>query len=285
MHDEATVVAPPMFHAHGYTQMIMATALGCTLIVRRRFNAQAALDDVQANRATSLILVPVMLQRIVTLLEENPDSHDTSSLRIVLASGSRLEVDLVRRTRATIGEKLYNFYGSTEVAYATFATPEDLAAAPGCVGRPPFGTTVRLYDEEAGPVNQPGEVGRIFVGNTFQFEGYTGGGGKELIDGLMSTGDVGHFDEGGRLFVDGRDDDMIISGGENLFPAEVEELLITQPAIEEAAVIGVPDDDFGARLAAFVVLSPGSAPDRGRGQGIRQAQSRPLQGAAGRDIP
>ncbi len=254
---EATVVAPPMFHAHGYTQMIMATALGCTLIVRRRFNAQAALDDVQANRATSLILVPVMLQRIVTLLEENPDSHDTSSLRIVLASGSRLEVDLVRRTRATIGEKLYNFYGSTEVAYATFATPEDLAAAPGCVGRPPFGTTVRLYDEEAGPVNQPGEVGRIFVGNTFQFEGYTGGGGKELIDGLMSTGDVGHFDEGGRLFVDGRDDDMIISGGENLFPAEVEELLITQPAIEEAAVIGVPDDDFGARLAAFVVCRPG----------------------------
>jgi fatty-acyl-CoA synthase len=97
-------------------------------------------------------------------------------------------------------------------------------------------------------------IGRIFVGNGWQFEGYTGGGTKEMIEGLMSTGDVGHFDAGGRLFIDGRDDDMIVSGGENLFPGEVEELLITHPGIEEASVIGVDDPDFGKRLAAFVVL-------------------------------
>jgi fatty-acyl-CoA synthase len=155
--------------------------------------------------------------------------------------------------RRTIGEKLYNFYGSTEVAYATFATPEDLRAAPGCAGRVPIGAVVKLYDFDGRPVEAIDRPGRIFVGNGFQFDGYTGGGSKEVIDGLMSTGDVGHFDAAGRLWIDGRDDDMIVSGGENLFPGEVEELLITHPAVEEAAVIGVEDEEFGKRLAAFVV--------------------------------
>jgi fatty-acyl-CoA synthase len=165
----------------------------------------------------------------------------------------------VRRAQRTIGDKLYNFYGSTEVAWATFATPQDLRAAPGTAGRAPFGTIVRLLDDEGRPVHGPGKVGRIFVGNGFQFDGYTGGGHKEIVDGLMSTGDVGHFDEHRRLFIDGRDDEMIVSGGENLFPGEIEELLITHPAIEEAAVIGVDDEEFGKRLAAFVVTAPGQS--------------------------
>jgi fatty-acyl-CoA synthase len=164
----------------------------------------------------------------------------------------------VRRAQRTIGEKLYNFYGSTEVAYATFATPGDLRAAPGCAGRVPIGAVVKLYDPEGRRVYGVGNVGRIFVGNSFQFDGYTGGGNKEIIDGLMSSGDIGHFDSAGRLFIDGRDDDMIVSGGENLFPGEVEELLLTHEAVEEASVIGVEDDEFGKRLAAYVVLKPGS---------------------------
>jgi fatty-acyl-CoA synthase len=198
-----------------------------------------------------------MLSRIVSQLEAEPGRWDTSSLRIVFLSGSQLEAELVRRAQRTIGDKLYNFYGSTEVAWATFATPEDLRAAPGTAGRPPFGTIVRLVDDQGRTVTGAGQIGRIFVGNGFQFNGYTGGGNKEMIDGLMSTGDVGHFDHDGRLFIDGRDDDMIVSGGENLFPGEVEELLITHPAIDEAAVIGVDDEEFGKRLAAFVVLAPG----------------------------
>jgi fatty-acyl-CoA synthase len=165
----------------------------------------------------------------------------------------------VRRARRVIGDKLYNFYGSTEVAYATFATPEDLREAPGCAGRVPFGAVVRLYDFDGRPVQGISSTGRIFVGNGFQFDGYTGGGTKEVIEGLMSTGDVGHFDAAGRLWIDGRDDDMIVSGGENLFPGEVEELLITHPAIEEASVIGVDDPEFGKRLAAFVVLRSGES--------------------------
>ncbi len=251
---EATYVAPPMFHGVGYSQMLLALALGCTLIIERRFDPERVVAAITAHKPTALVVVPVMLRRVVGVLEQELNLYDLSSLRIVFVSGSALEAELVRRTQTSIGRVLYNFYGSTEVAYATFATPDDLAAAPGCAGRPPFGTVVRLYDEDSRPVTGPNRVGRIFVGNSFPFEGYTGGGTKEVIDGLMSTGDVGHFDAAGRLWVDGRDDEMIVSGGENVFPSEVEELLVTHPAIEEAAVIGVEDAEFGERLAAFVVL-------------------------------
>jgi acyl-CoA synthetase (AMP-forming)/AMP-acid ligase II len=150
------------------------------------------------------------------------------------------------------GDTVYNLYGSNEVAYATVATPEDLRAAPGTAGRPPRGTVVRLYDE-AGHEVPRGEVGRIFVGNEMSFEGYTGGGNKQAIDGLLSSGDVGHIDAGGRLFIDGRDDEMIVSGGENVFPREVEDLLADHAAVVEVAVIGVEDEEFGQRLKAFVV--------------------------------
>ncbi len=254
---ERMFVAAPMFHALGFTQMILAVGLGDTTIVQRRFNPERVLKAIGAQRPEALVVVPVMLQRIVAVLEEQPGRYDTSSLRIVFCSGAQLEAELVRRAQRTIGDKLYNFYGSTEVAYATFATPEDLRAAPGTAGRVPFGAIVRLFDADGNPVAEPDRPGRIFVGNSFQFEGYTGGGDKERIGELMSTGDMGHFDADGRLFVDGRDDEMIVSGGENLFPGEVEELLLTHPAVEEVAAIGVDDPEFGKRLAAFVVTKPG----------------------------
>jgi fatty-acyl-CoA synthase len=156
------------------------------------------------------------------------------------------------------GDNVYNLYASTEVAWASIATPGDLRAAPGTAGRPPHGTIVRLYDDDGNPVSK-GETGRIFVGNEMQFEGYTGGGNKDAIDGLLSSGDVGHFDDAGRLFVDGRDDDMIVSGGENVFPAEVEDLLSGHDAIVEVAVFGVDDEEFGQRLKAVVVLRDGAS--------------------------
>jgi fatty-acyl-CoA synthase len=257
--EERMFVAAPMFHALGFTQMILAVGLGDTTIVQRRFSPERVLQGIAEHRPQALVVVPVMLQRIVSVLEETPGRYDTNSLRIVFCSGAQLEAELVRRAQRTIGDKLYNFYGSTEVAYATFATPDDLRAAPGTAGRVPFGAIVKLFDLDGNPVDEPGRPGRIFVGNGFQFEGYTGGGGKERIGELMSTGDMGHFDVDGRLFVDGRDDDMIVSGGENLFPGEVEELLLTHPAIEEAAAIGVDDPEFGKRLAAYIVLKPGES--------------------------
>jgi fatty-acyl-CoA synthase len=156
---------------------------------------------------------------------------------------------------------IHNLYGSTEVAVATVATPQDWRAAPGTVGRPPCGCRVRLYDEAGRPVTEPGGRGRIFAGSSLALRGYSGGGHKEIIDGLLATGDVGHFDAAGRLFVDGRDDDMIVSGGENVFPGEIEELLAAHTDVVEAAVIGVPDEEFGHRLRAFVVPRTGAVLD------------------------
>ncbi|MGI8558181.1 MAG: acyl-CoA synthetase [Solirubrobacteraceae bacterium] len=251
-----TYIAAPFFHALGFAQAVLAVALGSTIVVRRRFKPGDVLEAVERHRCDGLIVVPVMLARLVSCAEQGEFRGDTSSLRIVFVAGSQLDANLAERALDTFGETIHNLYGSTEVAYATIATPADLKAAPGCAGRPPFATTVRLYDAAGQAVSGVGVSGRIFVGNTFQFEGYTGGGNKEVIDGLMSSGDVGHFDAAGRLFVDGRDDEMIVSGGENLFPGEVEELLARHEAIEEAAVIGVDDEQFGKRLAAFVALRP-----------------------------
>jgi fatty-acyl-CoA synthase len=236
---------------------MLAVAFGSTVISGRRFDPEQTLAQMAEHRATTLAVVPVMLQRILALGEETLTRHDASALRIIFCGGAQLEAELARQAMDAFGDVLYNLYGSTEAAYASIATPEDLRAAPGCAGRPPFGTTIRLYDDAGKPVTGASATGRIFVGNRFQFEGYTGGGGKEMIDGLMSTGDVGHFDSAGRLFVDGRDDEMIVSGGENVFPREVEELLITHDAVAEAAAIGVPDPDFGQALRAFVVRREG----------------------------
>jgi fatty-acyl-CoA synthase len=257
---EATVIAAPMFHSWGFAHFTLSLALSSTLILRRRFDPVDTLEAVAAHRATALVVVPVMLSRILELGSPTLAEHPTPTLRIIASSGSALPGELAVRTMDRFGDVLYNLYGSTEVAWATIATPEDLRAAPGTAGRPPFGTTVKLLDESGHEV-PAGETGRIFVGNGMVFEGYTGGGGKEVIDGLMSTGDVGHFDEGGRLFVDGRDDEMIVSGGENVFPREVEDLLADHPDVEEAAVVGVPDEEFGQRLAAYVVLREGGTLD------------------------
>jgi fatty-acyl-CoA synthase len=258
---ESTYVAPPMFHALGFAQTVLAVGLGSTIVTSRRFNPEEALAGTAEHRCTALIVVPAQLQRILATGEEEIRRHDLSSLRIIFVAGSQLEGPVATRAMDVLGDIVYNMYGSTEVAWATIATPEDMRAAPGCAGRPPFGTIVRLYDEHGKRVEGPGKTGRIFVANGAQFEGYTGGGGKEVIDGLMSTGDVGHFDHAGRLFIDGRDDDMIVSGGENVFPGEVEELLSGHEAVAEAAVIGVPDEDFGQRLKAFVVVLPGKRLD------------------------
>jgi acyl-CoA synthetase (AMP-forming)/AMP-acid ligase II len=253
---ETTMIAAPLFHSWGFAHLQMALALGSTAVVRRRFDPEETLKAVESSRATTLAVVPVMLQRILDLPEETLRRYDLSSLRVTAVSGSALPGDLATKWMDLFGDNVYNLYGSTEVAYATIAAPEDLREAPGTAGRPPRGSVVKIYDEDGNELSS-GETGRIFVGNEFQFEGYTGGETKEEIDGLMASGDVGHFDDDGRLFIDGRDDEMIVSGGENVFPREVEDLLSDHEAIAEAAVIGVDDEKFGQRLKAFVVKAEG----------------------------
>jgi fatty-acyl-CoA synthase len=255
---EVTELAVPMFHALGFAQAIIGIALGSTLVVRRRFDPEQTLDSMAEHKATALVVVPVMLRRMVDLGPSEVHKRDLSSLRIIFISGSALGADLARRSLEVFGPVVYNLYGSTEVAYATIATPEDLADEPSTVGKVVRGSVVKVYGEDGSEVPAC-ETGRIFVGNLSQFEGYTGGGNKEMISGLMASGDVGHFDERGRLFIDGRDDEMIVSGGENVFPAEIEELLAGHEAIQEAAAIGVEDEKFGQRLRAFVVLHEGAS--------------------------
>jgi acyl-CoA synthetase (AMP-forming)/AMP-acid ligase II len=255
---EKTMIAAPMFHSWGFVHFTLGMSLSSTLVLSRKFDPEATLSLTAQHECTALIVVPVMMQRILELPDDILRRYDLSNLRVAAVSGSALPGDLSDRWMDLFGENVYNLYGSTEVAWASIATPQDLRAAPGTAGRAPHGTVVKLYDEDGKPVKQ-GETGRIFVGNELQFEGYTGGGGKDMIDGLLSSGDVGHFDAAGRLFVDGRDDDMIVSGGENVFPAEVEDLLAAHEDIVEVAVFGIDDEQFGQRLKAVVVLRDGAA--------------------------
>ncbi len=253
---ERTFVAAPAFHSWGGAHLMMAGLLSCTVVMQRRFDPAATLRGITEHRPDVLAVVPVMIQRMLAVEAEELARCEGDTLRVVAASGSALPGELAIRWMNRFGDNLHNFYGSTEVAQATIAMPDELRAAPGTAGRAPRGTIVKIFDEN-GKELPAGATGRIFVGNDNQFEGYTGGGNKELIQGLMSSGDVGHFDADGRLFVDGRDDDMIVSGGENVFPREVEDLLSDHDAITEAAVIGVADQEFGQRLKGFVVLDEG----------------------------
>jgi fatty-acyl-CoA synthase len=255
------VISSPLFHSWGYAHFTLGLALSSTLVLRRRFDPEDVLAAIERYRASALVVVPVMLQRIIDLGPEAIHRYDTSSLRVIAASGSALPGELALRVMDSFGEVLYNLYGSTEVAWATIASPRQLRAAPGTAGTPPRGTKLRLFDEHGGERHRAGETGRIFVHNEMVMDGYTTGDGKTELDGLIATGDVGYVDQQGRLFVSGRDDEMIISGGENVFPREVEDLLADYPGIEEVAVIGVRDREFGERLRAFVVLEPGAQLD------------------------
>ncbi|MDV6013703.1 acyl-CoA synthetase [Haloechinothrix sp. LS1_15] len=255
---EVTFIAAPIFHGTGLSQALLSWALGCKVVLTRSFDPEEALRRVQDHRCTALVLVPTMLQRIIDLPAETLAKYDTSSLRIIFAAGSAIPTDVVTRTMDIFGDVLYNLYGSTEVAVATVATPEELRAAPSTAGKTPVGCRVELYDDNGNRITEPGKVGRIFVGSGLSFTGYTDGRNKEVINGLLASGDVGYFDENGLLFVVGRDDDMIVSGGENVYPLEVENLLTERSDILEAAVVGVDDEEFGQRLKACVVLAEGA---------------------------
>ncbi|BBY80752.1 acyl-CoA synthetase [Mycolicibacterium pulveris] len=255
--NEVTSLPAPMFHALGFLHATIAMMLGTTLVLRRRFKPATVLEDIEKHKVTAIVVVPVMLSRMLDTLEGMERKPDLSSLRIVFVSGSQLGAELATRAMEALGPVVYNLYGSTEIAFATIARPQDLQKNPATVGPVVKGVKVKILDDDGKELPQ-GEVGRIFVGNFFPFEGYTGGGHKQIVDGLMSSGDVGYFDEDGLLYVSGRDDEMIVSGGENVFPAEVEDLISGHPDVVEATALGVDDKEWGQRLRAFVVKAEGA---------------------------
>ena len=249
-------IAAPLFHTWGFAHLMLGLLLGHTIVLKRKFDPEAALEVTDQHACDGMVVIPVMLQRILALSDDALDQYSLKTVKVVAASGSALPGDLAISWMDHFGDNLYNTYGSTEVAYASIATPADMREEPSTAGKPPWATIVKIFDDKDNEVAQ-GESGRIFVGNSLLFEGYTGGGKKDMIEGLMSSGDVGRFDEQGRLFVEGRDDEMIVSGGENVFPKEVEDCLARHEAVVEVAAIGVDDDDYGKRLRAFVVLRDG----------------------------
>ena len=256
--EETIVIVAPMFHAWGFSQLIFAASMACTVVTRRKFDPEATLDLIDRHQATGLAVVPVMFDRIMDLPAEVRNRHSGKSLRFAAASGSRMRPDVVIAFMDQFGDVIYNNYNATEAGMIATATPQDLRAAPDTAGRPAGGTEIRILDPEFNEV-PTGDVGSIYVHNDTQFDGYTSGTTKDFHAGFMSSGDVGYLDENGRLFVVGRDDEMIVSGGENVYPIEVEKTLATHPEVAETAVIGVDDEQYGQRLAAFVVLEPGGS--------------------------
>ncbi|MFN3003810.1 acyl-CoA ligase FadD12 [Mycolicibacterium wolinskyi] len=252
--EEPVVIVAPMFHAWGFSQLAFAASMACTIITRRKFDPEATLELVDRHRATGLCVVPVMFDRIMELPDNVLRRYDGRSLRFAAASGSRMRPDVVIKFMDRFGDVIYNNYNATEAGMIATATPADLRAAPDTAGKPAEGTDIRILDPDLREV-PTGEVGTIYVRNSTQFDGYTSGTTKDFHDGYMCSGDVGYLDDAGRLFVVGRDDEMIVSGGENVYPIEVEKVLAGHPEVAEAAVIGVDDEQFGQRLAAFVVLS------------------------------
>lgn len=258
--NDTMLIAAPLFHTWGLAALQLSTALRATVLLPSRFDAEDCLRLIAEHRVSTLIVVPTMVQRIIDLPAAVRERYDTSSLRVVASCGAPLSGTTVLRFSAAFGDVLYNVYGSTEVSWATIADPEDLSISPTTAGRPPLGTKVAVLDQHRRPV-PIGATGRIYVGNHMLFDGYVNCPPPEEADGLLDTGDLGYLDVTGRLFIAGRDDEMIISGGENVFPRPVEEALAHLPQISEVAVVGVPDHDFGQRLAAYIVNREGAGLD------------------------
>jgi acyl-CoA synthetase (AMP-forming)/AMP-acid ligase II len=248
-------VPVPMFHGLGFGMLVLTIGLGGTVLTRRRFDAEAMLVQAAEHRADALTVVPVMLARILDVSDDVRARNPLPSLRVVISSGARLDPSLAKRFTEAYGDVIYNGYGSSEVGIGTLATPADLREAPETVGRPVVGCAVRILDESDRPVG-PDVTGRVYVGGDLTFDAYTGGGTKDVVENMMGTGDMGYLDRTGRLFIVGREDDMIVSGGENVYPRAVENALAEHPDVADNAVIGVADEDYGERLVAFVVLNP-----------------------------
>jgi acyl-CoA synthetase (AMP-forming)/AMP-acid ligase II len=251
--EEATVIVAPMFHAWGFSQLLFAALLACTIVTRRKFDPESTLELIDRHRATGLVVVPVMFDRIMDLPDDVRNRYSGKSLRFATASGSRMRPDVVTGFMDRFGDVIYNNYNATEAGMIATATPADLRAAPETAGKPADGTEIRILDDDFREV-PTGDVGQIYVRSGTLFEGYTSGATGDFYEGFMASGDMGYLDDAGRLFVVGRDDEMIVSGGENVYPAEVEKALAAHPEVAEAAVIGVDDQQYGQRLVAFVVL-------------------------------
>jgi fatty-acyl-CoA synthase len=249
----------PLYHATATGFSNMAFLLGGTCVVLGSFTPESFLDAVERHRVQSTALVPTMIHRVIEHGADNIRARDLSSLRAIFSGGAPLGGQLAIDAMNVLGDKIYNFYGATETGLVTVATPADLRAAPGTIGRPIPGNEIRLVDDLGRDVKD-GEVGELFAKNGMMVEGYHADPDatrESMLQGYFSVGDLARRDAGGRYHIEGRKRDMIISGGVNVYPAEVEAVIEKHPAVAEVAVVGVPDREWGERVRAFVAKRPG----------------------------
>jgi fatty-acyl-CoA synthase len=239
---DRVLIAPPLFHGFGLGLLGITLSIGATVVLAPRFDAEEAIATIERHGVGVAAVVPLMLRRLLQV----PDGPSrASTLRAVLSGGAPLPPPLAAAFMDAFGDVLLDGYGASEVGIATIARPSDLRAAPGTVGRPVWGTTVLVVDDAGRPA-PAGATGRFLVGCPTAENGRL-----EPSD----TGDLGHLDAAGRLFIDGRADDMVVSGGENVYPRHVADALSAHPAVADVAVVGVADEEFGQRLRAFVVAA------------------------------
>jgi fatty-acyl-CoA synthase len=259
--EEVHLTVCPVYHATATAFSTFTFLLGGTVVVLADFRPDGFLSAVERHRVTSTALVPTMLHRLMELGPEGLAAAraKTSSMRAIFSGGAPLPGVLAVEVMDALGDKLFNFYGATELGIVTLATPADLRAAPGTIGRAVPGNEIRLVDD-AGREVPPGAVGEVYARNAMLVDGYhqdPEATKSSMRDGFFSVGDLARRDAGGRYFIEGRKHDMIISGGVNVYPAEVEAAIEAHPAVAEVAVVGVPDREWGERVRAFVVVRSG----------------------------
>jgi fatty-acyl-CoA synthase len=251
-HRRDVILCPaPLFHSFGLFVLALGMLVGATYVLPFGFDAEDSLELMERHEATAITLVPVMLRRLLALPEDDV-RRVSASVRLVLSGGAALPPELRELALRRLGPVTYDLYGSTEAGWVAVATPEDMAERPDTVGHPVPGVNILIADETGHPV-PVGTVGEIRVRSDAAFDGYTTGEASPVADGFVTTGDLGRVDEDGRLYVEGRVDDMVVVGGENVYPAEVENVIRTVDGVLDVAVAGTPDPEYGRALIAFVV--------------------------------
>lgn len=257
---ERHLVVCPLYHSAAQVFTLLESSLGSTLHLLPHFEPEQTLEAMSKWEVNSVFLVPTMIQRLLDLPAEAFEAHPTPSLRAIISGAAPFPQPLRERAVERFGSRtIYDFYGATELGWVTLIDGEEMLRRPGSVGRPVAGQELRILDE-TGRTLPHGEIGEVFVRNAQTMRGYLGDdeATNETRRGdWVTVNDLGYLDEDGYLYLSGRARDMVISGGVNIYPAEIEDVLLRHPAIKDAAVIGLPDPEWGERLMAVLVGADG----------------------------
>ncbi len=281
--DDVYLTTGPLYHSGPGGFLAISHMLGNTAVIQRKFDAEDWLRLVDAHKVTSTFAAPTPIRRICQLADASFFKYDVSSMRIMIANAAPWSFALKKLYLSRFPtNSLYEVYGSTELGVNTLLRPEFQLTKPGSCGRPAPGVDIVLFDEQGQEITTPHTPGELFVRSSSTFETYYKAEEKfqeEHRDDLHTVGDIAYFDEEGFIYICDRKKDMIISGGVNIYPAEIEDVLEHHPDIMDVAVFGIPDEEWGEAVHAVVVVRPGS------GLGAEQIQAHAREHMAGYKVP